>query len=125
MSEEQTNTKVELKNTGVIELPKFDVKPYIGKTSLIEKVTEHKGKHGYFIKVETVKVAEMGETEINASKIFGLYEDEQGNIGWGSETKLGLFLKKMGVEHYKDLVGHEVILQSVTSNQGVDFLTFN
>ena len=118
--------KVHLGATREIELPKLDVKEYIGNRALIESVEECEGKHGYYVRVQTAPVATIGEKkiELRASKIFGLQQDAEGNHGWGRDTKLGVFLKKMNVPHYNDLVGKEVIVQTQASKDGVDFLTF-
>ena len=125
----EDETEVELQETGEIELPKIDVSKYIGKKAKIELVTEHKGAFGYYIKVATeiIETITGGKTpiQLRASRLFSLYEDEHGKIGWGKDTKLGMFLKKTGAKHYKNLVGKEVIVQSQTNNNGVDFLTFN
>lgn len=127
--------KVELENTGLIDLPSIDVSPYVGKKVNIENVDEYEGNYGYYIKVETVVVDTLKDIidkktdkplEVRGSRIFGLQEDADGKIGWGEKTKLGVFLKKMGVDHYKDLKGKEVQLQSTTNKEdGKDYLTFN
>ena len=122
MSEE---TQVKLTDVGMIELPSFDVTPFIGKKVKIQNVTEHKGNFGYYVRIETEKVADFGDKEIRASKILGLHEDANGKIGWGADTKLGVYLSKHKVTHYNDLVGKEVILQTKTNKDGVDFLDFN
>ena len=124
---EKSSIKVELGDrvAGQIELPKFDVSPYIGQRKKIENVEEREGKYGYFIIVQTEEVTKLGENSVRASRVFALYEND-GKIGWGEKTQLGLFLKKMSVSHYRELVGKEVILQSVTSKKdGNDYLTFN
>ena len=118
-------TQVELTDTGLIELPTFDVKPYIGKEVKVAEVTEHQGQFGYYVKVETEAVTKFGDKDIRASKIFGLQQDVEGRVGWGKDTKLGVFLAKNKVAHYKDLVGKTVILQSRTNKEGTDFLDFN
>lgn len=135
---QEKGKKIELgeKVVGEIELPTIDIKPHIGKEVEIEKVEEFEGHYGYYIKVETKVVAEIergkdknGQSQapiyLRGSRIFGLQEDKEGRIGWGAETKLGVYLKKMKVSHYKDLVGKKVILQSVTDKEGTDFLSFN
>ena len=113
--------KVHLGATGEIELPKLDVKQHIGKRATIELVEECEGKHGYYVRVLTVPIDTIGEKkiELRASKIFGLQQD-----ALGRDTKLGVFLKKMNVKHYNDLVGQEVVVQTQTSKEGTDFLTF-
>lgn len=126
---ESKDEEIHLKDTGEIELPTIDVSKYVGKKAELEKITEHKGRYGYYVKVqsEIIDIIEGGKKpiELRASRIFGLQEDEHKKIGWGKKTKLGLFLKKMKVDHYKDLAGKEVVVQSMTNKNGVDFLTFN
>ena len=124
MSEKQ-DTQVTLGETGQIELPSFDAKPFIGKKVKIAQVTEHQGNFGYYVKVESDVVTKFGDKEIRASKIFGLQEDETGKVGWGAETKLGLYLAKHKVAHYRSLVGIEVILITRMSKDGIEFLDFN
>lgn len=127
----EEDKEVELENTGEIELPQLDITPYIGKKTKIEAVTEHKGEFGYYIKIKTEVIDTLSDKrkeplELRASRIFSLQEDEKGNVGWGKDTNLGLFLKRHGVEHYKDLVGKEVIVQTVTNRkQQRDYLSFN
>ena len=121
----QEETQTTLENTGLIDLPKFDCKPYIGKEAQITSVTEHEGQYGFYVKGETEPIAKFGEKDIRASKIFGLFTDADGKIGWGKDTKLGIYLEKMKVQHYKELVGKSVIIQIRTNKEGNDFLDFN
>jgi len=131
-NQEKQDTLVELgdKVKGQIELPTLDISPYIGRKVKIEKVEEHKGNFGYYIKIISEVVDEVdgrdGKIELRATRVFGLQEDKDNNIGWGEKTKLGVYLKKMNVDHYKKLVGKEVVCQSQTSSDdGKDYLTFN
>lgn len=114
---------------GEIELPKIDVSKYIGKKVKIESADTYEGKFGLYVKVQTRVVDTLGkgdkQIELRGSKIFGLQQDADGIYGYGKDTKLGVFLKKMKVSDVKDLVGKEVILQSQTSDTGTDFLSFN
>lgn len=125
----EDETEVELQETSEIELPTIDVSKYIGKKAKIELVTEHKGTFGYYVKVATavIDTVQGGKNpiQLRASRIFGLFEDKNGKVGWGKATKLGLFLQKMNAKHYKNLVGKDVIVQSQTNSNGTDFLTFN
>lgn len=134
MSEDQKDTRIELgdKVAGEIELPTIDVSPFVGHKTTIDVVDEHEGNFGYYIKVSSEVVVKEGDTEVRATRIFGLQqekEDAEGNegkIGWGKKTKLGLFLAKMGVAHYRELVGKEIVCQTQTSDKdGKDYLTFN
>ena len=118
-------TLVKLGTTGMIDLPTFDCKPHIGKEVKISKVTEHEGNYGYYILIETDVVTKFGDKDVTATKILGLQEDVNGKIGWGEKTKLGIFLTKMKVAHYNELVGKSVIIQTKTNKNGVDFLDFN
>ena len=125
---QEENNVVQLKNTGQIELPKLDMRQYVGQEATIEEVTEHNGRHGYYVKATTglvdTKGSEENPIEIRASKIFGLQKDEEGNIGWGKETKLGSFLRAMKVDHYNDLVGKGVIVTMRRTKDDKEFLTF-
>ena len=129
---EKEETQIELgdKVKGQIELPTLDISPYIGRKVKIAEVQEHEGNFGYYIKVisEVVDMVDGkdGKTELRATRIFGLQQDAEDNIGWGEKTKLGMFLKKMNVEHYRDLKDKEITCQSQTSSEdGKDYLTFN
>jgi len=133
MSEDnkEKDPEVKLEGTGEIDLPQLDLTPYIGKKVKIERVTEHDGEYGFYIKVQTEVVDTLTEKrkeplELRASRIFSLQSDENGKIGWGKDTNLGQYLKKKGVKHYKELVGQEIVVQTVTNKkQKKDFLSFN
>ena len=119
----------EKKGIGVIELPSLDITKNIGKKSFIESTETYKGQYGYFLKVETDVIDTIdtkdGKQDIKASRIFGLFEDKNGNIGWGENTTLGIYLKKMNVNHFNELIGKEVIIQSITNKtDGKDYLSF-
>ena len=134
MTENQENL-VDLGNkvVGQIELPSIDISPYVGKKVKIAAVTEHEGNFGFYIKVESETVATLDQKDkdgkaivLKASRIFGLQSNAEGQIGWGEKTKLGNFLKKKKVAHYRDLVGTEVITTSVSNeNDGKDYLSIN
>jgi hypothetical protein len=120
--------KVHLGATREIELPKLDVTQHIGKRAAIEIVEECEGTHGYYVRVQTAVLEKLvrgdKKIELRASRNFGLQQDAAGNHGWGRDTKLGVFLRKMNVPHYRDLVGREVVVQTQANKEGTDFLTF-
>ena len=134
MTENQENL-VDLgeKVVGQIELPSIDISPYVGKKVKVATVQEFEGNYGYYIKAETEAIATLDVKDkdgnpivLKASRIFGLQQDAEGNIGWGAKTKLGVFLKKKNLKHYKELVGKEVVTTSVTNeNDEKDYLSFN
>jgi hypothetical protein len=79
------------------------VSKYIGIKTKIAEIEEYKGRYGYFIKIISDVVDTLPEIidtktnkplELKASKIFGLFEDKNGTIGWNENTALGIFLKK-------------------------------
>jgi hypothetical protein len=112
--------------TTEIELPKLALAPYVGKKGKIAHIKEMQGEFGYYIVIETAQVAELvkadkTKVEIKASRLFGLQADADGRLGWGKDTKLGEFLALKKVDHYKKLVGKEVMIQ--ISEDG-KFLTF-
>jgi len=116
---------VDINIAGQVELPSIDITPYIGKKANIELITTHQGIHGYYVKVVTEVIAIVDEVEIRASKILGLYTDNDGLIGWGEKTVTGLFLKSMKVEKIEDLKGKEVYVRKHITKQGKEFLTFD
>jgi len=132
--DEQTNL-VELgeKVVGQIILPTIDISPYVGKKVKIAAVEEYEGNFGYYIKIVSDPIATLEEKNkdgkpivLKASRMFGLQTDAQNNIGWGEKTQLGVFLKKKGVKHYRELVGREVQVTSVTNSKDEkDYLSFN
>jgi len=134
MPENQEN-QVELgdKVVGQIELPSIDISPHVGKMIKVAEVKEYEGNFGYYIRITTETVANLEEEDregnkivLKASRMFGLQENADGQIGWGEKTQLGTFLKKKKVAHYNDLVGVEVVTTSVTNkNDGKDYLSFN
>ncbi len=119
---------VEVKiKTQEIELPKLDLTKYVGKREIIQTVSTLKGKFGYFVRLETTPVDVLQRKEdvleVKASRIFGLYEDKDGKIGWGKETELGMYLQAKKCKHYEELKGKEVIIQ-IKEKDGKEFLTF-
>lgn len=125
----QKEVNMDLTKLGEIELPTLDVSKYVGQKAPIESVKTFEGKHGYFLKVETIPIDTIGDGDdaiiLRASRIFGLQKDKDGKVGWGKETKLGLFLDKIGAKKLADLVGKDVIVQTVTNKDGKDYLSFN
>ena len=127
---ENKSTQVDLsgKVVGEIELPSVDISKYVGKLVKVDNITEHKGNYGYYINVKTEVVDTIEKTgfdplEIFASRILGLQQNKSGQIGWGKDTKLGIFLRKMKCKHYNDLMGKKVLLQKTEGRDGQEFLT--
>jgi hypothetical protein len=129
--EKNKDQKVHIKIVGQIELPTLDVSEYVGKkVKIVDYGVYYNEKFGsHYVKFKTEKLGEFvnrdNETkDITASRIFGLYQDKDGNFGWGEKTQLGLFLKKYKCETLEDVKKIEVITQSKTRENG-DVLTFN
>lgn len=138
METKTQNKKVDLGNilVGEMDLPTLDLTKYVGKKVKIEKAEIQEGPHGYYLHVGTEIIDRLkgkdGEIQLRASRNFGLQKNEEGQIGWGKDTNLGVFLQKMKVNHLpgqqalKNLIGKEVIIQTVTNNEKKkDFLSFN
>jgi len=106
----------ERKVVGEIELPEIDVTPYEGMKAPIAEVTLKEAKFGMSYLVKTEPVHDEGNIKICGSQMFGLFEDENGNLGWGKDTKLGLFLKKYKVTTPEELIGVEVLLVTKVNN---------
>ena len=125
--EKQEDKQVELDIKGIIDLPKVDVKPYAGKEVQIVKVRTFEGKYGYYVKMEsevleTLKGAK-DDIIIKATRLFGLHEDDKGNIGWGEDTELGKFLAKHKVKTLGECVGLKVTTNIIEKNR-TEFLSF-
>lgn len=121
---------VNLGDTREIDLPVLDIKPYVGKMAKIVRVIECEGQYGYYIKVETNVLDTIkgsgGVIDLRASRVFGLQSDGEGIVGWGVDTKLGKFLKKMGVDHYRNLKDVEVQVTALyNESKERDYLSFN
>lgn len=108
------------------EMPKFDVTPYVGKKVKISNVTEiEDAKYGAAIDIETDAVGEtLAGKPLTVRKRFWLSTDKEGNVFYGLESKLAIFLKRMGVTNYKEVIGREVILNYRTDKHGSDWLSF-
>lgn len=114
---------------GEIELPRLNLEPYIGRKSRIAEVKAYKGKYGYVLKVSTEPLDEPttanGEKRpLRASRLFGLYQNDKGEIGWGEKTKTGIFMQKMKVKIPDELIGKLVTIQVQTNKDGLEFLAF-
>lgn len=129
---EATPVSLGAKVVGEIELPTLDLSGYVGRKVKIASVQEYEGQYGHYVKMTTEVVATIDEIkdengkplQLKGSRIFGLQHDAEGRIGWGKDTKLGLYLKKKGVKHYRDLTGKEVVAQIRVDDEGREFLTF-
>lgn len=117
---------VELGQTGVVEGTQIDISPYVGVMTKIAEVTEHKGEYGYFVKVQSEVLGKEGDIELRASGLFNLTtdKDDDTNIGWTDKSKMATFLKKMKVEHYRDLKGLDIQVTKAADKNGIDWLTF-
>lgn len=132
MTEENNQPKkVDLsgKIVGEIELENINVEEFIGQKVQIEGYETLEGKYGYFVtfKTQAVKVVpqeDRDDIEIRATRNFGLQTDKDGNIGWGKETKLGLFLDKYEAENLDQVIGKEVTIQAKDGKDGKTYLTF-
>ena len=128
----ETEQKVNLGDRviGEMESEAFDSGKYIGQEAKIANVQECKGLYGYYIKIETelleiITKKDGTDLYIKASKICGLHENEDKNIGWFKDSALALLLKKYKVQHYRDLVGKKVKVQTIANKKtGKEWLTF-
>ena len=134
MTENKTEKKVDIEIKGKIELPKLDIdhEKYIGRDSKIERVNTFEGNFGYYIKVESEVIDSIENPadkdkpiELRAMGVFGLQTDADGNIGWGDDTKLDKYLKKMGVSHFNELVGKSFKVQTRDGKNNTVFLSVN
>lgn len=119
-------TTLNPKIIGEVQLPRIDFASFEGSRTVIASVEFKDSQYGIYA---LLKTANLGDTEIYATKLLNLYEkkDDHGNIegyGWGAETKTGLFMKKMGVSNFDALIGKEVIVRHEVGKNEKEFLTF-
>ena len=121
------------KDMGVIELPKFDVKQYVGKKAKIASVRyyedSYKGKPTKYFVATTESIDKVSfngeEKEITANLRVGLQVDANGVVGWGEDTKCAKLLKAHKITHPDQLIGQEVIVQLTQPNdEEKQYLTF-
>jgi len=121
---EETKVSVKLRE---IDLPRLDIEQFIGRKEKIASADTHRSKFGYYLKVSStvIDVFQRGKEtkELRAVRIFPLYEDDKGNIGWGKKTLLAEYLLLKKVSSPQDLVGRDIIIQS-TVKDGKEFLSF-
>jgi len=107
----------------------IDAKQYIGMKTIIKNIETGDGDFGKFVRLETDVIDLIGDREpkypLKASRLFSLYDDGQGNLGWLAKSNLGVFMEKMKCNSLKELIGKEVIVQTVVSKKnGKEYLTF-
>jgi len=119
---------------GEIVMPKLDLNEFIGKKVKIEKIQEGEGQFGFFVDLITEPVGTLNaidkttgeKIQLRGSARFGLLTNDKEEIGWTSNSKLGVFLNKHNKKHYRDCTGMTVIIQLHTSTKdNKDYLTFN
>jgi hypothetical protein len=118
-----------LENTRKVEAPEIDLMPYVGRRVRIAGVTEHrssfKDRESYYIRVVTETVGMIGPKPLVGSRNFGLIQDRDGKTwGWTDMSKLGLYLSVKKANHYRELIGKDVVLQVQSNEEGKRFLTF-
>lgn len=114
------------------EMPKIDLKKWVGKISVIEKVTEmfDKTKGNPFVLAETVALEWIGAEDkkkpIRATVILGLQMDDDGNPYVGIGSKADRILQSFKTEHYEALKGKRVMIQLQEPRKGStrEYLTF-
>ena len=123
------------KDAGAVDIPRIDVSEYIGKKAEIVNTTPLEGEYGAVLRVETVDLGPLHDAngdpvlidgepaQATASKLFGLKRLNDGGVGWVSDGKLEEFLKRMKVDHWKDLKGKTVTVQGQIKDDRT-YLTF-
>jgi hypothetical protein len=65
--------------------------------------------------------------DLRASELFNFNRDEEGNTSWGSKSNLGKFMKKLKIQHPKEMIGKLVTMRTYTkliSGEEKTFLGF-
>lgn len=132
MTNEKTQQDLKVENLeikGEIELPKLDVKQYIGKRAKIDRVEVFKNdQYGYYVEIETEAIDHLGvegkKQPLTVKRRAWISENrETGDLGWTKESALGKIIARNGVNHFNELQGKEVIIQTEVKD-GREWLTF-
>jgi hypothetical protein len=127
-NKKQKTEVIEMDSIPEIELPKIDVKQYIGTKAKIVKADVVKTQFGRAIKFETEVIAKEGTKEnpieIKATKMIGLQVDENGVYGIAKGTKAKEFFEVYNIKSHKEMIGKTVTIQATEEKNGVQFLTF-
>lgn len=131
---EEKNIDIQTRLIGMVEAPKLDLTPYIGKKSKIASVKaiegEYNGKKTAYLKVESesldiLKLKDGSGLDLKASKLLSLIFVENGNVAWTDKSNTAAYLKKMNVKTPLELVGKAIVIQTVfNKNKEQDFLSF-
>jgi hypothetical protein len=116
---------------GRIEIMSIDYSKYAGKKAKIGSVETFNGAFGYYMKITTTTIdviegvkGKTDDKEIKASRIFSLFTDKNGAVGWGDKGKLVDYMAYKNVKHPDELLGREVTLQMDIKENGKSFLSF-
>jgi len=116
--------KTNLPDLDVVEVPKFDVTPYVGKSSTVEEIKLEAGKYGQYLRLTSAKLGEDEEGKaIHANMLFSL-KTVNGKSVINQNGELAKFMKNKKVTNYKDLIGKQINILSEADDNGNDWLVF-
>lgn len=102
--------RIPIEKVSVIDINSF----YDGDGKKIKEPIQVKALKVESTVVTMIKNQEGVEVGIRASELFNLINDKKtGGIGWskGAKAKLNNFLKKLNVEHPKQLIGKSAVIR--------------
>lgn len=132
MEEKNNNDqKVDMNNIkGEITLPTLDVKKYIGNRVKIDTIDVYKSEQydSNYVELVTTPVDMIGEGNdkrplLIRKRLWLQTNRDTQEIGWTKDSALGKLLLKYNKQHFKDLQGVEVIVQTEVRD-GREWLTF-
>jgi hypothetical protein len=110
-----------------VELEQFDPTPFIGSKALIDEAElkskeQPDGKVSHYVMFKAlVDPTGFNGEPLYATRIVGVQVGTDGTLGWGEKTKMAEFLKFHKVEHPKELIGKQVVVQTQKDST---YLTF-
>jgi len=109
---------------------RIDVDKFIGKETVIASYEEgtkefEKGRISNYVKfISDIVDYFPNGAELRATKLMGLQENSEGELGWYPGSKMAVFLERIGAKHYKDAVGKTVKITAIDAKDGNRYLTF-
>ena len=104
--------RVEIETVEVLVVPSKFAKSGNGEAEVLKVQS---------VPLATIKDREGNDVPIRASELFNLMRDDNGVLGWpeGARGKLAKFMKKLSVEHPKELPGKQAVVR-IHTKQGSD-----
>jgi hypothetical protein len=113
-----------------VEVERIDYSKYAGKEVKIGSVEtfENKSNKNLFLKLTTtvIDVIKKGkeQKELRATRLFNLFVDKDGKVGWTKDSDLDKYMQYKKVKSPEELLGKTVKVELEIQESGQTFLKF-